>query len=166
MQNSIYALIFSSLADSFENAYQLVYLTSWLLRSKCWLASEINTSWPLSHTSKCYHVIQAWNTYHLAAGNNWNTSWPVSNTGKIYNSWQKEKSSWLLKKIIWLVVEVKFTYRLSMNQLQDIIIISLFTHCNKNNGTIKKEQLILHFNSSRCHLWHLLHHYEYNKHKF
>ncbi len=34
----------------------------------------------------------------------------------------------------------------------NIIIISLFTHCNKNNGTIKKKQLILHFNSSRCHL--------------
>ncbi len=33
-----------------------------------------------------------------------------------------------------------------------IIIISLFTHCNKNNGTIEKTQLILHFNSSRCHL--------------
>ncbi len=93
MQNGLYALIFSWLADSFENAYQLA------------------------------------NLYHLAAGKNLNTIWPVSHTVKKSTSWQKfyqlsdemEKSTWLVKNVIWLVVEVKLEYWLFTNQLHDIL---------------------------------------------
>ncbi len=119
MQNSRYALILSCLTDSLENAYQLPFVISWQLNNKCQLVSKRNASWPLSHARTCYQVIQAWNIYHLAAGKNWNANWPVSYTGKIFCSLAAgmAKSSWLVKKIIWLMGLVKYAYRIFTDKI-------------------------------------------------
>ncbi len=67
--------------------------------------------------------------YYLASGKNQNASWPLSHNVKNSTSWQMlyqlaaglGKSSWLVKKNIWLVLGIKFVYQLSTNQLQDIL---------------------------------------------